>query len=112
MLDHDEERRLAEMEAHLRIEAPELHDLFDHASSEPEPIEIEATVSPRPSALTAIVRSLAALMMAIAVTAVVTIALGPDVGGFVAVVVFCIAGMYGYQTLRGCPGLRRARGER
>jgi Protein of unknown function (DUF3040) len=110
MLDHDEERRLAEMEAHLRIDAPELHNLFDQAS-EPEPVEIEPTASPRPGVLTAVVRTLGVLVMAIAVTAVVTLTLGPDVGGFVAVVVFCIAGMYGYQTIRGCPGLRRARGE-
>lgn len=107
MLDHDEERRLAEMEARLRIEAPELHDLFDQVSVEPEPVEPRRRRGP----LTAIVRSFAALVMAIAVTAIVTVTLGPDVGGFVAVVAFCIAGMYGYQTIRGCPGMRRARGE-
>jgi Protein of unknown function (DUF3040) len=106
MLDHDEERRLAELEERLRIEAPELHDLFDQVADEPE-----SAPEPRRGPLTAIVRTFAALAMAIAVTTVVTLTLGPDIGGFVAVVVFCIVGMYGYQTIRGCPGLRRARGQ-
>ena len=56
-------------------------------------------------------RTFVAVIAAIALTTVVTLTLGPDVGGFVSVVAFCLAGMYGYQTLRGCPGLRRARGQ-
>jgi hypothetical protein len=104
MLDHDEERRLAEIEAHLRAEAPDLHHLFDRAPG-------EQRHRPPPTRLTAVVRSFTALALAIAVTTIVTLALGPDVGGFVAVVVFCVVGMYGYQTLRGCPGLRRHRGQ-
>ncbi len=61
--------------------------------------------------LTAIVRTFVALAMAIALTTIVTLSLGPDIGGFVSVVAFCIVGMYGYQTIRGCPGLRRSRGQ-
>ena len=104
MLDHDEERRLAEIEAHLREEAPDLHELFEHPAG-------EASQRPRPGLLTSIVRTLVALALAIVVTTATTLALGPDAGGFVAVVAFCAAGMYGYQTIRGCPGLRRARGQ-
>ena len=35
-----------------------------------------------------------------------TLVFGPDLGGLVAVLSLCIAGMYAYQVLRGCPGLR------
>jgi hypothetical protein len=102
MLDHDEERRLAEIEAHLLEESPDLQALFDPVQPPPPP--------PR-RLLTAIVRTFVATLMAILVTTATTVLAGPDVGGFVAVVVFCAVGMYGYQTIRGCPGLRRARGQ-
>jgi len=104
MLDHDEERRLAEIEEHLLLDHPDLGQLFDRA-----PEEVEAPRRPGP--LTAIVRTFVALAMAIALTTIVTLSLGPDLGGFVAVVAFCIVGMYGYQTIRGCPGIRRSRGQ-
>ena len=104
MLDHDEERRLAEIEAHLREEAPDLHQLFERPPG-------EVAQRPRPSLLTSLVRTFAALALAIVITAAATLALGPDAGGFVAVIAFCAAGMYGYQSIRGCPGLRRARGQ-
>jgi hypothetical protein len=104
MLDHDEERRLAEIEEQLRLDHPDLSELFDGA-----PGELEER--PRPGVLTAVVRTFVALAMAIALTTIVTLSLGPDIGGFVSVVAFCIGGMYGYQTIRGCPGLRRSRGQ-
>ncbi len=104
MLDHDEERRLAEIEAHLRLEAPDLDELFDRAPGERIPRE-------RPGPVGAVVRTVIALVLAVGLTAAVTLTLGPDVGGFVAVVAFCVVGMYGYQTIRGCPGLRRSRGQ-
>jgi len=104
MLDHDEERRLAEIEEHLLLDHPDLGQLFDGGPDEAEP-------APRPGPLTAIVRTFVALAAAIALTTIVTLSLGPDVGGLVAVVAFCIVGMYGYQTIRGCPGFRRARGQ-
>jgi hypothetical protein len=104
MLDHDEERRLAEIEEQLLLDHPDLGQLFEHV-----PEEVEAPR--RPGTLTAIVRTFVALAMAIALTTIVTLSLGPDLGGLVAVVAFCIVGMYGYQTIRGCPGMRRARGQ-
>jgi hypothetical protein len=103
MLDHDEERRLAEIEAHLLEESPDLQALFDEPPA-PEPPR-------RPRLLTSIVRTFVALALAIVVTTVATLLVGPDAGGFIAVVAFCAAGMYGYQTIRGCPGLRRSRGQ-
>ncbi len=76
-----------------------------------QPPRFDAELAPPRSLAGSLVRTFAAVMAAIALTAVVTLTLGPDVGGFVSVVAFCLAGMYGYQTLRGCPGLRRARGQ-
>jgi|GEM_PF-2521715 len=159
MLDREEERRLAEIEARLRVEDPALHELFAKAPAqgqsgprghdrapepppEPEPTEsdqpyildgddepgprhpshlpsrrwddgpaFDAELAKPPGVVTSIVRTLAAIMAAVALTAVVTLILGANIGGFVSVVAFCLAGMYGYQTIRGCPGLRRARGQ-
>ncbi|HVN50112.1 MAG TPA: DUF3040 domain-containing protein [Acidimicrobiales bacterium] len=104
MLDHDEERRLAEIEEHLLLDHPDLAQLFDDV---PEQVDARS----RPGPLTAVVRTFVALAMAIALTTIVTVALGPDLGGLAAVVAFCAVGMYGYQSIRGCPGLRRARGQ-
>ena len=164
MLDREEEQRLAEIEAQLRVEDPELHGLFDRAPamrpSRPGPPqhrphpdrldpridrapddrvdqpdddqpreatrhdpldhpgrrwddgdELDGDVASRPGVVRSIVRTFVAVIAAIAVTTIVTLVLGPNVGGFVSVVAFCLAGMYGYQTIRGCPGLRRARGQ-
>ena len=139
MLEHDEERRLAEIEAQLRAEDPDLGDLFatlDHPSTRPrargrahparDPRQGDrphprrradpshAAVPPealrsRPARAVAVVRSLVALTMAIALTTLLTLLVGPDLGGFVGVVSLTAAGAYAYQTLRGCPGLRRPR---
>jgi hypothetical protein len=194
MLDREEERRLAEIEAGLRAEDPALHELFakapaarpsrpggpprshplepqdpldpfvaDDRTSPPGPVDpprpdpgtdaeaesrhepatdptesqaspydgeaeqrhpshvpqrrwddgpaFDAELARPPRVLTAIVRTFVALIAAVALTTITTLALGPNVGGFVSVVAFCLAGMYGYQTIRGCPGLRRARGQ-
>ena len=130
MLDHDEERQLAEIEAHLLEESPEWHELFDRSVAPPdsEPGTGRTTYDrspsppgrdqggpggpdPRPHLLGRIVRSFVAIALAIVVTAATTVVAGPDAGGFVAVVAFCAAGMYGYQILRGCPGVRRSRGQ-
>ena len=176
MLDREEERRLAEIEARLRVEDPELHELFARAPAighgpiarpsarpprredlvdppetgdahtpdptdrpeppasdgiwvEPDPQDgprhpshlprrrwdddpaFDAELAPAPSLLGSILRTCVAVIAAVALTTVVTLTLGPDVGGFVSVVAFCLVGMYGYQTLRGCPGMRRARGQ-
>ncbi|MGZ4693570.1 MAG: hypothetical protein ACXWA3_08075, partial [Acidimicrobiales bacterium] len=53
-----------------------------------------------------VLKSAAAVVMAVVLTTLVTLAVGPDLGGLVAVVGLSIAGMYAYQVLRGCPGLR------
>jgi len=99
MLDHDDEQRLAEIEAHL-LDDPELHRLF----------ESDGQVSrPELSTGRALVRSVAALVAAVALTTAVTLVVGPNLGGLVAVLALSAAGMYAYQIVRGCPGMRRAR---
>jgi hypothetical protein len=127
MLDHDEQRRLTEIEAQLRVEAPELHRLFATASSpnagpsgrhpahghrpapgrSGPPLDLGAPLEP----VAAIVRSCAALAAAIALTALVTVVLGPDVGGLIGVLSLAVASMWAYQVLRGCPGLRSRRAD-
>jgi hypothetical protein len=109
VLDHDEERRLAEIEEHLLRESPDLDEIFGQPAIDPEPPPAPGPT--RPGLLSALVRSFALLAAAIALTTIVTLTLGPDAGGFVAVITFCVVGMYGYQTIRGCPGMRRARGQ-
>jgi hypothetical protein len=101
MLDHDDEQRLAEIEEHLRLDAPDLHRLLQSTSLEADD---------RPLGLgRAVVRSIAAVVAAVALTTVVTLVAGPNLGGLVAVIALSVAGMYAYQILRGCPGVRRAR---
>jgi Protein of unknown function (DUF3040) len=101
MLDHDDEQRLAEIEAHLRLDAPDLHRLFagDDGEAERPPLSTGG----------AAVRSVLALGAAVIVTTLATFVLGPNLGGLIAVVSLSVAGMYAYQILRGCPGVRRTR---
>ena len=120
MLDHHEERQLADIEAHLRAEAPDLLELFEvipeagdppSLSDPPGPVDgdwIDREQIGRTDHTTRhpMLKSIAALAVAIALTTVVTLTVGPDLGGLVAVVGLSIAGMYAYQVLRGCPGLR------
>jgi len=101
MLDHDDEQRLAEIEAHLRLDAPDLRRLFEGAPAE---------VDPPLGLVAAALQSLGWFIAAVALTTIVTLALGPNLGGLVAVVTLTVAGLYSYQLLRGCPGARRARG--
>jgi len=115
MLDHHEERQLADIEAHLRAEAPDLLELFDEIpdTTDPvdlvqahEPIERDAIGRTGHTTTHPVLKSAAALVAAVVLTTLVTLAVGPDLGGLVAVVGLSIAGMYAYQVLRGCPGLR------
>ena len=46
MLDHHEERQLADIEAHLRAEAPDLLELFDEIAVPPDPPELKAAHEP------------------------------------------------------------------
>ncbi len=116
MLDHHEERQLADIEAHLRDEAPDLLELFDEipditepigvAAPDHEPIERETIGHTGHTTTHPVLKSIVALAAAVALTTLVTLTVGPDLGGLVAVVGLSIAGMYAYQVLRGCPGLR------
>jgi hypothetical protein len=115
MLDHHEERQLADIEAHLRAEAPDLLDLFDEIPVAPDPVSLVAAHEPIARETIGhtghttshpVLKSAGALMMAVVLTTLVTLAVGPDLGGLVAVISLSIAGMYAYQVLRGCPGLR------
>ncbi|HEY5155828.1 MAG TPA: hypothetical protein VIJ47_13895 [Acidimicrobiales bacterium] len=115
MLDHDEERRLAEIEHQFRLDDPEWLGQFE-ASVEPHPSAGQpydrSTDDPEPvDAPHPVVRSILALSTAVVVTALVTLAFGPNLGGLVAVLSLCTAGMYAYQLLRGCPGLRSPSGD-
>ena len=109
MLDHDEERRLAEIEDQLRLDDPEWLGQFEAApapatATHPdddldEPYRRESSEHP-------VLNSVLALAAAVLLTGLVTLVFGPNLGGLVAVLSLCIAGMYAYQLLRGCPGLR------
>jgi hypothetical protein len=124
MLDHDEERRLAEIEARLRDEAPDLLELFDEIPDSPaalgpiDPLDALSRDEPADGAADAgggqltthpWLKSAAAVTAAVVLTTLVTLAIGPDLGGLVGVIGLSISGMYAYQVLRGCPGLRHRR---
>ena len=103
MLDHDDEQTLAEIEAHLRLDDPDLHRLFERDGQDDDhPIERVPL-----STSGAVVRSVLALTGAVLLTTVTTLALGPNLGGLIAVISLSVGGMYAYQILRGCPGARR-----
>jgi hypothetical protein len=112
VLDHDDERRLAEIEDRLRTDDPEWSSLFEVPIDAPDhPARLGPLGShpgwdepPHP-----VVGSVLALVIAVLLTTLVTLVLGPNVGGLVGVVSLCVAGMYSYQVLRGCPGVRRRR---
>jgi hypothetical protein len=115
MLDHHEERQLADIEAHLRAEAPDLLELFEDIAAPGEPALLgdpNETVARETIGHTGhttshpALKSIGAVLVAIALTTAVTLTVGPDLGGLVAVIGLSIAGMYAYQVLRGCPGLR------
>ena len=105
MLDHDDEQTLAEIEAHLRLDDPDLHRLFERdGQADDQPIERVPL-----STSGAVARSVLALTGAVLLTTVTTLAVGPNLGGLIAVISLSVGGMYAYQILRGCPGVRRAR---
>ncbi len=54
-----------------------------------------------------VLRSVFMIVAAFALTTVTTLAFGPNVGGFVAVLALSYAAMYSWQALRVCRGLRR-----
>jgi hypothetical protein len=93
MLDRHEEETLAAIEARLHAEDPDLSEALDAGV-------VPLGVHP-------ILRSLLALILAVAVTAATTAWWGPDAGGLVAVLTLSYAAMYAWQALRACPGVRR-----
>jgi len=132
VLDREETAALAEIEAALRREDPELVSMletFRHTPVSLEPSDFpslstgigfdellaDAALADDDQVLVAATpvrrwrRRLSALvvtLLAIAVTLAVTVAWGPDAGGLTGVIATMAATMYGYQVLRGCPGRR------
>ncbi len=93
MLDRHEEETLAAIEARLHAEDPDLSEALDAGVA--------------PVGLHPILRSIFAVLVAIALTTITTWWLGPNVGGLVAGLALSYAAMYSWQALRGCPGVRR-----
>jgi hypothetical protein len=125
MLDHDEERQLAEIEARLRDEAPDLLELFEIIPDQTERLDrperaprsdvarhiagresFTRRTDPVSGTSHPVWKSVAAIVAAVVLTTLVTLTVGPDLGGLVAVIGLSAAGMYAYQVVRGCPGLR------
>jgi hypothetical protein len=92
MLDRHEEHALAEIAANLRADDPELSEALAAGV---------AVVHVHPA-----LRTLAIGLLALALTAVTTLALGPNIGALVAVLSLSYAFLYGWQALRVCRGLR------
>jgi hypothetical protein len=107
VLDHDDERRLAEIENYLRLDDPELWGLFGMPAIDADDLDRPS----RSQQAHPMLRSLGVLALSLVVTTLTTLLFGPNLGGLVAVLSLCSAGMYAYQTLRVCPGLRPAAGD-
>jgi hypothetical protein len=111
VLDH-EEQALAEIASHLRLEAPDLDRLL--RADMAEVAELLAARHHEPSARArrrrarAFGRAATALVVAVVVTALATLALGPDTGGLVGAIGLTLSATYAYQRLQGCPGRRAA----
>ena len=109
VLEHDEERTLAEIEANLRLEAPELQRILEAEITELEELlALESHESHRGRAR-AWLRAGLAFTLAFLAIALTTVTLGPDLGGLVGAIGLTVAIAYGYQAVRGrrCPGTRR-----
>ncbi len=92
MLDRHEEEALAEIEARLHAEDPDLGEALDAGVA---PLHIHP-----------LLRSVAVLAAALALTTLTTLWLGPNLGALVAVLTLSYAFLYGWQALRVCKGLR------
>ncbi len=110
MLSHEERSALHEIEARLRDESPELHDLLsapDGLLFRPE-VDADLTDADEPEPLhrprRAGFRIAAAFVASAVLTTLVTLVAGPEVGAPVAVSSLCVAAMYGLTRLGGCPG--------
>lgn len=132
MLDRDEDAALAEIEAALRRDDPEFVLMLERLERDPlgiadaaaslaegalpaAPIIAMPAAHPAPGTLVVaegprrwvrVMATLIALLLALAITAGVTLLWGPDAGGLAGVLTIMAASLYGYQLLRGCPGRR------
>jgi len=95
MLDRHEEEALAEIEARLHDEDPDLGEALDAGV-------VVLHVHP-------LIRATVVLLAAIAVTTLTTLWLGPNIGALIAVVGLSYAFLYGWQSLAVCKGLRSGR---
>lgn len=114
MLSRDEERSLAELEARLGDEDPQLAALLAgaHPSTFPETgrsARVDPGTPTAPSLLGEVIRTALVLAAAVALTGLTTVWFGPDVGGLVGAVGLPLAGLYGWRHLGACRGARATR---
>jgi hypothetical protein len=115
VLEHDEEQALAEIEANLRREAPELSrileaevaDLEELLALDGAPERTGAAGSHHHHRARAWARSVLAFALAVVAITLTTLTVGPDLGGLVGAIGLTVALAYSYQAVRGCPGRRR-----
>lgn len=90
MLERHEQEALAQIEAHLHAEDPHLSEALDAGVA---PVQVHP-----------ILRSVAVLTLALVITTGATVLVGPDLGGFLAVITLSYAAMYAWGALRVCKG--------
>ena len=93
MLERHEEEALAEIEARFRADDPDLSEALDAGVA---PLRVHP-----------LVRSVFVVVLAMALTAATTLVVGPDLGGFVAVIALSYAAMYTWQAFRVCRGTQQ-----
>ena len=92
MLERHEEEALAQIEAGLHAEDPDLSEALDAGVA---PIHVHP-----------VLRSIVVLVLALALTTGATLLVGPDLGGFLAVITLSYAAMYAWGAFRVCQGTR------
>ena len=90
MLERHEEEALAQIEAHLHAEDPDLSEALDAGVA---PIRLHPAV-----------RSVLVLAVALILTAGATLLVGPDLGGLLGVITLSYAAMYAWGAFRVCRG--------